>query len=140
MNRQKAILRLLDGRLIKGYMDNFSPSDESVFIEDALSKVHEVSIEGLKAIFFVRTFEGDKSRSEKKSFAGTVHHGKKVFVRFKDGESMVGYTEGDIPWQRGFFLEARKGKGFFLTPVDSESNNMKIFVVATAVRDVTFLG
>ncbi len=140
MNRQKAILRLLDGRLIKGYMDNFSPSDGYVFIEDTSSNVHEVSVDELKAIFFVRSFEGDKGRSERKSFAGTARQGKRVFVRFKDGESMMGYTEGDVPWQKGFFLEAKKGKGFFLAPVDSESNNIKVFVVAAAVRDVTMVG
>jgi hypothetical protein len=95
-----------------------------------------VKISDLKAIFFVRTFEGDKTYSDKKSFIRATAKGKKVFVRFYDGESMMGHIEGQVPWEKGFFLEAKKG-GFFLIPVDEQSNNIRVFVVANSVQDVT---
>ncbi|HAM52290.1 MAG TPA: hypothetical protein DCP92_16945 [Nitrospiraceae bacterium] len=140
MEREKVILRFLDKRIIKGYLDEFSPSQRSVSIEDESSKRHNVDTEELKAIFFVRSFEGDKRYKEKKSFRGTQQTGKRVFVRFKDGEAMIGYIEGDIPWKKGFFLEAEKKTGFFLRPVDGASNNMKVFVIATSIDDVTVVG
>ncbi|MGD0885848.1 MAG: hypothetical protein ABSA46_13445 [Thermodesulfovibrionales bacterium] len=140
MERKKAILRFLDGRLIKGFVDNVSQSDKVVSIEDESSRRHNVDMKELKGIFFVKTFGGDKRRKEKKAFRGTRQTGQRVFVRFKDGESMIGHIEGDIPWRKGFFLGPKKSTGFFLKPVDSESNNIKIFVVATSIDDMTTIG
>ena len=140
MERQKVILRCLDGRLIRGYISGFSASDESVILEDESSGKQQFKVAELKAIFFVRTFEGDRTYSEKKTFRDPVAMGKRVYVKFKDGESMTGYIEGDIPWERGFFLEHNKGPGFFLIPVDRGSNNLKVFVVASSVWDVTVMG
>ena len=140
MGRQKVILRCLDGRVIRGHTDDFSASDERVVVEHESSARQEIGVEELKAIFFVRTFEGNRSYAEKKSFLEQVSLGKRVFVKFKDGECMTGYIEGGVPWKRGFFLEPKKGPGFFLLPVDNESNNIKVFVVASSVWDVTVMG
>ncbi len=136
VERQKVILRFIDGRLMKGYSSDFSTSADFVSIEDESSNTQTVWNNELKAIFFVKTFEGDKRYSEKKSFTQAPSSGKKVFVRFKDGESMIGYLEGNVPWEKGFFLETKKG-GFFLIPVDNKSNNIKVFVISSSVQDVT---
>ena len=140
MDRQRVILRCLDGRLIRGSIGDFSAADEVVDLEDESSQVQKFRVNELKAIFFVRTFEGKPEYSERKSFRDPVSLGKRVFVKFKDGESMTGYIEGGVPWEKGFFLESSKGPGFFLIPVDSESNNIKVFVVASSVWDVTVMG
>jgi small nuclear ribonucleoprotein (snRNP)-like protein len=140
MDRQKVVLRFVDGRIIKGHLDGFSPKADFVLIEDESGVKQRFGVPELKAIFFVRTFEGDKSRSEKKSFEREIPLGKRVFVKFKDGESMVGYVEGEVPWEKGFFLEPAKGKGFFLIPVDDASNNTKVFVIAQSVWEVTVMG
>ena len=109
MERQKVVLRFIDGRIVRGYLGDFSVFDSSVSIEDDSSVKQTIPVHELKAVFFVRSFEGDKSRNERKSFIGPVPQGKRVFVRFKDGESMMGYIEGDMPWQKGFFLEPKRG-------------------------------
>ncbi|HXX53693.1 MAG TPA: hypothetical protein VEI28_03890 [Thermodesulfovibrionales bacterium] len=140
MEEQKVVLRIADGRLVKGHLHDFSPSGEGVVMEDESGARQRFDMNELKAIFFVRTFEGDKSRHEKKSFEKENPPGKRVFVKFKDGESMVGYVEGEVPWQKGFFLEPAKGKGFFLLPTDDESNNTKVFVIAQSVWEVTVMG
>ena len=140
MKRQRVILRCLDGRLLRGYIDNFSTSDEFVLLEDELLQKKNYRLDELKAIFFVRTFEGNKTHAEKKTFRDPVSLGKRVFLKFKDGESMTGYIEGGVPWEKGFFLEPKKGPGFFLIPVDHDSNNIKVFVVASSVWDVTVMG
>ena len=139
MQRQKAIARFVDGRVLKTYVLDFSPHDEFVTVGDEASSGQRVRVDELKAIFFVKSFEGDKGRSDKKAFV-RPSPGKRVFVKFKDGEYMTGYVEGDIPWKKGFFLESGKGKGFFLIPADEEGNNLKVFVVASSVWDVTVLG
>jgi hypothetical protein len=52
---------------------------------------------------------------------------------------MVGYLQGKVPWDKGFFLSKpdKVKKGFFLVPVDEDSNNIKVFVVYSAVKDIT---
>ena len=44
-------------------------------------------------------------------------------------------------WKKGFFLSKpdKRIKGFFLIPVDSDSNNIKVFVVGSAIRDITLM-
>jgi hypothetical protein len=70
-----------------------------------------------------------------------MHDGHKVYVKFTDQESLVGFVEGEIPWDKGFFVsrEGSKAQGFFLIPVDRDSNNVKVFVVGTSVKDVTIM-
>ena len=136
MKKQKVVLNFLDGRIIKGYINDFSPEDEFVLIENRLSDKQKFKINELKAIFFVKTFKGNKDYSEKKSFTLASPAGKRILVRFKDSETLIGYVEGNVPWQRGFHLESKKG-GFFLIPTDDKGNNTKVFVVSTSVSDVT---
>ena len=50
-------------------------------------------------------------------------------MTFKDGEVLVGSTQG--------YQQDRPG--FFLVPADPRSNNDRIYVVTTAVEKVSFL-
>lgn len=139
-NMGKAVVRFADGRLLKGYLRDFSPDGESFSVEDAGSGVgHTVDISSIKALFFVKDFGGDPEYNEKKSYGMTRSKGNRVFIKFRDGESMVGFLEGDVPWEKGFFLSKKStgNKGFYLLPVDEDSNNIKVFVVASYIHDVT---
>ena len=55
--------------------------------------------------------------------------GRKVEVTFKDKEVIIGSVLGYDP----------KKTGFFLSPSDSHSNNLNIFVVSRAVSKVNYL-
>jgi hypothetical protein len=103
------------------------------------SETHRVDVSMMKAIFFVRSFEGDRQHREKKTFGVTKARGNRVYIKFRDGESLVGFLEGDVPWEKGFFLSKAvgDGKGFFLLPVDEDANNRKVFVIASSIADVT---
>ncbi len=100
-----------------------------------------VAVADLKALFFIKSFEGNKTYREKKAFGASTRDGHKVYVKFNDQESLVGFVEGEIPWDKGFFVsrDGGKTKGFFLVPVDRDSNNMKVFVVGTSIEDVTIM-
>lgn len=137
---EKVVLRFSDGMVVKGYLKVFSETGDFVEIEDLSGNSRVAEIDKLKALFFVKSFEGMPHYNERKLFLGLNRRYKKVFVKFKDGESMTGYIEGDIPWGKGFFLERSKKKGFYLLPTDNESNNIKVFVVTSSVKDVTLIG
>jgi hypothetical protein len=136
----KTVLRFNDGRILKGFVHDFTSETNVVTIQEAeTDKISTVNIEQLKAIFFVRSFEGDRHYREKKSYGITRPKGRKIFIKFKDGEDIVGFLEGDFPWKKGFFLSKREDplKGFFILPVDKDSNNVKVFVVSSSIIDVT---
>jgi hypothetical protein len=137
---EKTVLRFHDGRLLRGYLKGFAPDLDEVFFEEVeTGRIYPVRAEDVKAIFFVRSFEGNRTYKEKKVYGLSKPKGQRVFVKFRDGESLVGFLEGDVPWEKGFFLSRLDEglKGFFLLPVDEDTNNMKVFVVATSVEDVT---
>ena len=136
MDNQKVILRFLSGRIIKGYLCDFSPLNNHISVIDETSNKQDIQLNELKAVFYIKSFEGNKLYFEKRSFTKTSQKGKKILVRFKDGERLIGYLEGDVPWQRGFFLESKKD-GFFIIPSDDQTNNIKVFVVSTSLTNVT---
>ncbi|MHC4821179.1 MAG: DUF6982 domain-containing protein, partial [Planctomycetota bacterium] len=55
----------------------------------------DVLFEACKALFFVRSHEGNRDYRENKLALGPVYRqGQKIEVTFGDGEEMVGTTEG----------------------------------------------
>ena len=137
---EKVVTRLIDGKVLKGYIKEFSPEQSKVSIEEELTgDMHPVKIGDVKAVFFVRSFEGDHEHKERKSYGIAKVKGQRVFVKFRDGEGLVGFLEGDVPWEKGFFLSKPDSgrKGFFLLPVDEDTNNIKVFVVSSSVDAVT---
>jgi len=137
---QKVILRFIDGKMLKGYIRDFRIADTYLYLEDESSHQLKVRLKELKAIFYVKKFEGERGHQEKKAISGIRPGAKRVFVKFKDGETIMGNMEGEIPWQNGFFPGSMKEKAFTIIPVDESSNNTKILVVTTAVKDIAMVG
>ncbi len=139
----KVVLHFQSGRLLKGYL--LSDLDEKTwrfeFKELEADDPLTVKTEELKAVFYVRDFRGKPSYKEQKRYGISEKIGKRVYIKFLDGETMLGYLLGELPWERGFYLNGNKGEksGFFIVPVDRQSNNIKIFVSAKAVKDLTVL-
>lgn len=129
---QKIVVRFADGSLAKGYTQDFHPSRPHFSLWPAInakpSERVAVAIVQLKAIFFVRDFGGNPGHRERKSFTARSH-GRRVEVTFADTEVVLGTTLNYRP----------DAQGFFLNPADTEANNTRIFVVASAVRGVRFL-
>lgn len=140
---EKVVVRFLDGRLLKGLARNFSVEAAELHIEDAENGgERRIPLRELKAVFFVKSLEGDRDHREKKLFGARKDAdrlGRKIYIKFRDGENLYGFYRGDIPWKQGYFVTEphSTAQGFFITPTDSESNNIRIFVVGSAVKDIT---
>jgi len=131
--RNKVVVHYCDGKLLKGYTHDFLPDKESFHLNTALEPgtgtIHEVEISELKAVFFVKTIEGDGAYTEKRTFEevdARSLHGIKIKVEFKDGEIVRGISLG--------YSKAKRG--FFIVPVDPRSNNERIYVVASSTAKV----
>jgi hypothetical protein len=140
---ERVAARFNSGKVLKGYIKDFSADSDMVFLDEVESGLnHIIPINDLKALFFIRTFEGDSKHREKKVFGVSHSKGRKVFVKFKDKESLIGFINGEVPFQKGFTLTKPDGTedtGFFLSPSDSDSNNVKVFVVGSAIENVTIM-
>jgi hypothetical protein len=130
----KNIARFSDGSTIKGRSPDFSPKKPFFHVYKSIDETAKegirVFLAELKAVFFVKSFEGNPSYDERKEFCKEhMIHGKKIEVLFKDGEILVGATTGYDPHREGFFL----------FPVDPQSNNLRIYIVSAAVKQVRHL-
>jgi small nuclear ribonucleoprotein (snRNP)-like protein len=140
---EKVVVRFLNGTMLKGLIRNFSVEATEIHIEEAETGVeHRIPLAELKAVFFVKSLEGNRAHREKKVFGARKdadYLGRKVYIKFKDGENMYGFYRGDIPWKQGYFVAEphSTAQGFFITPTDSESNNIRIFVVGSSLKDIT---
>ena len=137
---EQAVLHVRSGQLLKGTLLDFHPAAEAAYLRpeaDPDGKQVQVSLSDIKAIYYVRSLSGNREHKKKRYFQPKATGGKRVMVRFKDGEILCGFIEGELPWKDGFITARDPNvKGFFVYPADSEGNNLRIFVVASAVEDV----
>ncbi|MCK4234418.1 hypothetical protein KAX75_08310 [candidate division WOR-3 bacterium] len=131
--RNRVVARFKDGNLLKGFTLDFSPVKDIFHLvseqDKDKGKSHEVEVEELKAIFFVKSLQGNKGYYEKKKFediSDSKLQGMKIRVEFIDGEIIRGKT----------LVYSSNRKGFFVFPVDPNSNNEKIYCISSAVREV----
>lgn len=126
----KVVVHYLGGRLAKGYTFDFNQDKDMfrLFASEEQTDGIEVFLHELKAVFFVKCFDGNPNyccrevcEDEVKSLSGM-----KLKVCFTDGECIYASTRGYSP--------ARKG--FFILPLDPNDNNSCIYVVKTATTSV----
>ena len=125
----RVVVRYADGRVLKGYAD-FDPERPSLLLaplDDPDGEGVEVRVTELKAVFFVRSFDGDPAHDESKDlYQPRPPDTRKVSVHFRDGEELVGHTRQ---------LD-RYRAGLFFTPLDPHSNNVRVFAVFDALWGV----
>lgn len=95
--------------------------------------VEDVPTKDAKAVFFVKTFDGDlRHRALHFHEHAPIVPGLWVRVYFYDGEMI----EGIISNTRDFVLES----GFFLRPTDPNGNNKLVYVLKGGLKDFHILG
>jgi hypothetical protein len=134
MIQNKIVAHYQDGPLLKGVTNNFSQNKELFHLApreaEPGSRSVELQITGLKALFFVKEYDGNPGYQEKKHFDPSKPLvGRKIKALFKDGELMVGTTNGYHPDRPGFFL----------VPADENSNNERCFVITSATEEISFI-
>lgn len=129
MNR--VVARYTDGRILKGETSDFVPSKDLFHViplsQPAAKGPVTVKVSELKALFFVKDLQGDPQHMERKSFLPSLAAtGRKIRVVFRDGEVLLGTTQGYQPGRPGFFM----------IPADEGSNIERCYVVASSTMDI----
>ncbi|MCE5194019.1 MAG: zinc ribbon domain-containing protein [Nitrospiraceae bacterium] len=126
----KVVARKRDGTLIKGTAGDFSPEKKcfNIYLNGAKYEAVKICVRDLKAIFFVKTLEGDKHKKTDKTSASlkSAEIGRHVKVYFYDGELIEGFSYS-------IHLDSQ---GFYMTPADKTSNNERVFVVLESVERI----
>ena len=120
------IARYRDGRVVKGICLDVDPAKPTCHVRQSDGAMVEVRLADLKALFFVKSLEGNSKHDEGAEVATGDRrtHGSAVLVlTFEDGEKLV-CLSNRYPPNRPFY---------FVVPVDLESNNIRILVNAQAV-------
>ena len=123
---ERVVVHYRDGQLLKGQTTLFSGENPTFDVQQLHGGPQPIAVElaNLKAVFFVKDFVGNAAYDEVKAFRSDSHQvGTRMEVGLFDGETLVGTVEGYRP----------SGLGFFLVPADPNSNNLRCFVVSSAV-------
>jgi len=134
MITNKIVARYQNGRVMKGFTNDFMPGREFLHLlppdGQPETKPFPINIPELKAIFFVKDFHGDSQYKEIKVFDEKKPvSARKIRVLFKDGELLMGTTQG---YQLG-------RQGFFVFPADPMDNNERCYVISSATKEVRFI-
>ena len=131
---KKVVVQRLDHEAIKGFVDAASfLRPDAIEMLDREGRALTVPLGEIKGVFFVREFDGNPRRSERKLFESRPRMaGLWVRMTFKDKEVLEGLLPANL-------IELSP-EGFLLTPADLYSNNLKIFVPRSALNDVSVLG
>jgi len=131
MEPTKVVVRYANGTVARGFVQNFSPNRDFFYLSPAdnpTGQLLQVSLRRLKAVFVVRDFRGNPQFQERNFYMkGENPSGLKLEVTFADGEVMVGSTVLNYDPKR---------QGNFIIPADPNSNNIRVFVISSAVKSV----
>ncbi len=128
------VAHFTDGRIVKGITNDFVPARDQfhILVNGASDKAKgmEVRRDDLKALFFVKDFEGDSRHEDLKVFdPSRPAVGRKIKVVFQDGEVLFGTTLGYQPGRPGLFLE----------PADRGSNIIRCYIVSRSTKEIAFI-
>ncbi len=117
----KVVARYANGTVVKGSCMNVDTTKPTLHVRTPEGSTAVVALADLKALFFVKTLEGDAKHQEGMAVAPADPRARGshlIEMRFRDGESLVAFANRYPP----------VGAFFFVVPVDSASNNIRILV------------
>ena len=126
----RVVVHFLDGSMLKGRTWDFSVSRATFHLSQPGSDDPQVvRFELLKAVFFVKELAGHRERRDFPRFErGNTEKtkGTKVAVLFRDHELLCGYAPAFAPAPAGFILSI----------ADPRSNNLRVYVLFHATKEI----
>ena len=131
---KKVVVRKLNKSLVRGYVDlRTYLNAEGVELLEFEGHLVKIPLDQIKGVFFVRNFEGNPRHPERKIFHSRPRQsGLWVRMIFKDREVIEGLTPNNL-------LDFDPA-GFYITPPDMYSNNLRIFVPRGSLAEMEVLG
>jgi hypothetical protein len=128
----KIVVHLKDGTVLKGVTHDFEPTQESFHLLPAEGGGVPVRVRlgDMKALFYVKDYVGNRDFVARRQFDEAQRAARRAIVSFHDGEEMWGVLgEG----------ADEEGNGFFFFPADKRDNNIRVFVIRSAMKELRLL-
>jgi hypothetical protein len=125
----KIVAHFIDHAIVKGTSMDVDPGRPLCHIQTVDRGTIEVDLSQLKALYFVREFDGNPTYAEAHAARADdqrLRGSRQVRLRFQDGEEQGGLMNR-YPPNRPFF---------FLLPMDPKSNNIRILVNRDALAEL----
>jgi hypothetical protein len=125
---QKLVVHKKDGTIYKGITQDFDPEREEFHFLPAEGGGIPIRmrVDDMKALFWVKDYLGNRQFVARRGFAEADTERRRAIVTFVDGEEVWGILDHDADAERGFFM----------VPADRRDNNVRIFVVRSALKDM----
>jgi hypothetical protein len=118
-----------DGTIHKGVTHDFDAVSDSFHLLPAEGGgvPMRIGLDNMKALFYVKDYMGNRDFVARRQFDEAQRAGRKAIVSFHDGEEVWGMLgEG----------ADEDATGFFFFPADKRDNNIRIFVVRSAMKEL----
>ena len=129
--RQRLVVHVEDGRILHGTSMALNPQNDSFIFNPmdknggVAEKAIKIDFEQLKAVFYVRSYDG---KFDRKSVANEFRQeGRPIVVEFNDGEILTGFTHN---------MDFQTKPRFTMIPEDPLSNNVSVLVERKATLGV----
>ena len=129
--RQRLVVHYKDGRLIYGVTFRINPAEDGFHLDltdkegHTQEKGEKVVFSDIKAVFYVRAFDGKFDKAEPRPQVAT--NGPQLVVEFQDGEILKGTAVHDYN---------ENHPRFYVVPINEQSNNYSILVERSAIANV----
>ena len=125
----KIVVHLKDGTVFKGVTHDFEPAQESFHLLPAEGGgvPVRVRLSDMKALFYVKDYIGNRDFVARRQFDEAHRAARRAIISFHDGEEMWGVLGEGVD---------EDSTGFFFFPADKRDNNIRVFVVRTAMKEL----
>ncbi len=126
---KKVVVHMKDGKIHKGLTHDFDVDRKTFHLlpGEGGGVPVEVAVDDMKALFYVRDFMGNRDFVARRAFDEAHRSSRRAVVTFNDSEEvwgLLGEEHTDL------------GLGFFFYPADKNDNNIRIFVVRSAIKEL----
>jgi hypothetical protein len=125
----KVVVHMKSGEIHKGLTHDFDPGKDTLHLLPAEGGGLPIRIplESMKALFYVKDYIGNRDFVAARQFGEEQKEERRAIVLFEDGEEIWGMLgEG----------ADEEGAGFFFYPADKRDNNIRIFIVRSATKEL----
>jgi uncharacterized protein DUF6982 len=129
----KIVVHKKDGAILKGLTHDFRPEEEQFHLlpGEGGGVPIRLRLRDLKALFYVKDYVGNRDYVARRQWDEAHQAGRRAILHFQDGEEMWGVlgegAEGE-------------GTGFYFFPADPRDNNIRVFVVRSALKEMRRVG
>jgi hypothetical protein len=124
------VAHFTNGRIVKGTSLDVDVGKPMCHVRTESEGTVPVELKDLKALYFVKDLSGNpgyREHQDPQDGDVRIRGSRMIEIRFSDGEEMGGLTNR-YPPTRPFF---------FVLPMDSKSNNIRILVNKGAIASIT---